>query len=75
MTQNVVRVTDEERKICEVTIANLKGSSQKARPALILLQADVAGLGWTDRQVATAYRRRTQSVENSWRRCLLEGRP
>ena len=73
MKKYVVRLTDEERKICAATIARLKGSSQKARRARILLQVDAEGPSWTDRQVATAYRCRTQTVENVRRRCVLEG--
>ena len=73
MKKYVVRLTDGERKICEATIARLKGSSQKARRARILLQVDADGPGWTDRQVASAYHCRTQTVENVRRRCVLEG--
>ena len=35
----VVRLSDEERSTCEEVIKNLKGSSQKARRARILLKA------------------------------------
>ena len=69
----IIRLTEEERKICDTTIEKLKGSSQKARRARILLQVDVDGPGWTDRQVAEAYRCRTRTVENVRRRCVLEG--
>ena len=34
MKEYVVRLTDEERKICEATVGRLKGSSQKARRAV-----------------------------------------
>ncbi|MDE0625538.1 MAG: helix-turn-helix domain-containing protein [Bryobacterales bacterium] len=37
------------------------------------MQTDVDGPGWTDRQVADAYRCRTRTVENVRRRCVLEG--
>ena len=73
MKKYVVRLTDEERKICEDTIGRLKGSNQKARRARVLLQADADGPGWTDRQVAEAFRCRVQTVENVRRRCVLEG--
>lgn len=73
MKKYVVRLTDEERDICEDTVARLKGSSQKARRARILLQVDAEGPGWTDRQAAEAFRCRVQTVENVRKRCVLEG--
>lgn len=73
MKKYVVRLTDEERKICEATVDRLKGSSQKARRARILLQVDADGPGWKDRQVAEAFRCRVKTVENTRRRCVLEG--
>ena len=46
MKKYVVRLTDEERKICKDKIDRLTGSSQKARRARILLQVDAdSGLG------------------------------
>ncbi len=44
MKNYIVRLTDEERKLCDETIDKLDGSSQKARRARILRQADAAGL-------------------------------
>lgn len=69
----VVRLTDAEREVCDQTIAQLKGSSQKARRARILRQVDVDGPGWSDEAVAEAYKCRTRTVENVRRRCVLEG--
>ena len=46
----VVRLSDEERGVCQEIIKNLKGSSQKFRRAQILLKADADGPGWSDRQ-------------------------
>lgn len=40
----------------------------------ILLQVEVDGPGWTDRQVADACRCRTRDVENVQRRCVASGR-
>ena len=71
----IVRLTDEERKICDATIDKLEGSSQKARRARILRQVDADGPNWTDRQVAEAFRCRTRTVENVHKRCVLEGFP
>ncbi len=73
MQKYVVRLTDEQRKICEETIDRVTGSSQKARRARILLQVDASGPAWTDRRVADACRCRVKTVENVRRRCVLEG--
>ena len=62
MEKYLVRLTDEERKLCDETIDKLVGSSQNARRARILRQVDADGPGWTDRQVAAACRC-----------CVLEG--
>ena len=69
----VVRLTEEERKKCREAVRKLSGGSQKARRARILLQADEAGPGWTDRQISAAYSCRRQTVENVRRRFVLEG--
>ena len=63
--KHMVRLTEEERKIGDAKINTLKGSGQKARRAGILLQVDVDGPGWTDRQVADAYRCRTRTAEHA----------
>lgn len=68
----IVRVTEEERRICDAGVGKLKGSEPEAATREILLQTDVDGPGRTDRQVAVAYRCRTRTVENVWRRCVLE---
>ena len=39
----IVRLTDEERAICEATIKEEKGKSEKLRRATILLKADADG--------------------------------
>ena len=39
--RHIVRPTEEERRTCDATSEELKGSSQKARRAKVLLQADV----------------------------------
>ena len=71
--RHIVRPTEEERRTCDATSEELKDSSQKARRARDLLQADVDGPRWTGRQVGEAYRRRTRTVGNVGRRCVLEG--
>src|SRR4051794_39686488 len=67
----IVRLTKAEREILQEVVKKLKGSGQKVRRAQILLQADVNGPGWTDLQIAQAYRCRVQTVENI-RRSLVE---
>ncbi len=73
MIKYIVRLTDEERKLCDETVDMLVGSSQKARRARTLRQVDANGPNWTDRQVAEAFRCRVRTVENTRRRCVLEG--
>lgn len=69
----VVRLTEEERQRCEVIVDKLSGSSQKVKRANILLKADANGPGWTDQQIAEAFRCRRQTVENVRKKCVLEG--
>ena len=44
----VVRLTDEERGVCQAIVKKLKGSSEKVRRAQVLLKADADGPGWPD---------------------------
>lgn len=69
----IVRLTDEERQQCEDVVDRLKGTSQKVKRANILLKADVDGPGWTDQQIADAFRCRRQTVENVRKKCVVEG--
>ena len=69
----LVRLSEEERQQCREVVNKLKGSSQKAKRANILLQSDADGPGWTDQQIADAYRCRRQTVENVRKKCVLEG--
>ena len=71
--KHIVRPTVKERRTRDATSEKLKGSSQTAGRPRVLLQADVDGPLWTDRQVAEAYRRLTRNVGNVRRRCVLEG--
>jgi hypothetical protein len=50
----LVRLTDEARAVCEATVKNEKGKSQKLRRAMILLKADIDGLGWNDEKIIEA---------------------
>src|SRR3989304_1550954 len=69
----VVRLTDEERAICQATIKSVKGKSEKLRRAMILLKADVEGAGWNDEKISEAVGCRTRTVENVRQAFVLEG--
>jgi len=69
----IVRLSDEERGVCQEIIKNLKGSSQKFRRAQILLKADADGPGWTDDRIAEAFNCRVQTIENLRKRLVTEG--
>jgi hypothetical protein len=69
----VVRLTDEERAICEATIKKETGKSEKLRRATILLKADADGLAWEDSKISEAVGCRTRTVENVRQAFVLEG--
>lgn len=69
----IVRLSDEERGICQEVVKKLKGSSQKARRAQILLKADVDGPGWPDTRIAEAFNCRVQTIEAVRKRLVMEG--
>ena len=69
----IVRLSDEERSVCQEIVKKLKGSSQKVRRAHILLKADADGPGWTDSRIAEAFNCRLQTIENLRKRLVTEG--
>ena len=69
----IVRLSDEERGICEEVVKRLKGSSEKVKRAQILLKADADGAGWPDAKIAEAFDCRVQTVENLRKRLVTEG--
>src|SRR4051794_6733059 len=69
----IVRLSDQERTICQDVLKKLKGSSQKVRRAQILLKADVEGPAWTDARIAEAFNCRVQTIENLRKRLVTEG--
>jgi hypothetical protein len=69
----IVRLSDEERNVCQEVIKKLKGSSQKARRAQILLKADADGPAWPDAKIAEAFDCRVQTIENLRKRLVTEG--
>ena len=68
----IVRLSDEERVACQQVIKSLKGTSQKARRARILLKADADGPGWPDAKIAEAFGCRVQTVECVRKRLATE---
>ncbi len=69
----IVRLSDEERGVCQEIIKKLKGSSQKVRRAQILLKVDADGPGWSDSRIADAFNCRVQTIENLRKRLVTEG--
>src|SRR6516225_1524435 len=69
----IVRLSDEERGVCQQIVSKLKGSSQKVRRAQILLKADADGPAWTDGRLAEAFNCRVQTIENLRKRLVTEG--
>ena len=69
----IVRLSRKECQELNETVKSLKGSSQKARRARILLKADVNGPSWTDARISEAFACRVQTVENLRKRLVIEG--
>jgi hypothetical protein len=69
----VVRLSDDERGVCQEIIKKFKGSSQKVRRAQILLKADADGPGWIDSRIAEAFNCRVQTIENLRKRLVTDG--
>jgi hypothetical protein len=69
----VVRLSEEERQVCQEVVKRLKGSSQKVRRAQFLLKADADGPNWTDARIAEAFHCRVQTIENLRKRLVTEG--
>jgi Homeodomain-like domain len=69
----IVRLTDEERAVCETTIKNEKGKSEKLRRATILLKADTDGPAWPDQKISEAIGCSTRTVEIVRQAFVLEG--
>src|ERR1700680_737717 len=69
----VVRLSAEERDVCQEILKNRKGSSQKFRRAQILLKADADGPAWPDVKIAEAFDCRVQTIESLRKRLVTEG--
>ena len=73
MNKNVVRLSDDERGVCQEILKHLKGSSQKFRRAQILLKANADGPGWPDVRIAEAFNCREKTIEHLRKRLVTEG--
>ena len=60
----IVRLSDEERVVCQEVVKRLKGSSEKVKRAQILLKADADGVGWPDAKIAEAFDCRVQRLRH-----------
>jgi hypothetical protein len=69
----IVRLSDEERGVCQEVVKRLKGTSEKVKRAQILLKADADGPGWSDTKIAEAFACRVQTVESLRKRLVVEG--
>jgi hypothetical protein len=70
--QYVVRLSEEERMVCQGIIQHLKGSSQTLRRAQILLKADAEGAGWPAGKIAEAFNCRVHTIEPLRKRLVTE---
>ena len=69
----LVRLTDEERAVCEAAVKHEKGKSEKLRRATILLKADADGPAWNDQKISEAVGCTTRTVEKVRHACVLQG--
>jgi Homeodomain-like domain len=69
----IVRLSDEERGVCQGIVKRLKGTSEKVRRAQVLLKADADGLSWPDAKIAEAYGCSVRAVENLRERLVTAG--
>lgn len=69
----IVRLSAEEKTICEEIVKKLKGSSQKVIRAQILLKSDINGSNWIDDKIAEAFGCSRQTVEQVRERLVTEG--
>jgi len=68
-----VRLSEEERGVCQEIVKRLKGTSDKVKRAQMLLKADADRPEWSDVKIAEAYDCRVQTVETVRKRLVTEG--
>ena len=71
--KHIVRLSDEERGVCQDVIKRLKGTSEKVKRAQMLLKADADGPAWIDARIAEAFDCRVQTVESLRKRLVTDG--
>ena len=69
----IVRLSDDERAVCQEIVKRLKGTSEKVKRAQMLLKADADGPGWSDSKIAEAYDCSVHTVENLRERLVTAG--
>ena len=69
----IVRLSEEERGVCQDIVKRLKGTSEKVKRAQILLRADADGPAWSDAKIAEAHSCSVRMVENLRERLVTEG--
>ena len=69
----IVRLSDEERAVCQEIVQRLKGTSEKVRRAQVLLKSDADGPGWPDAKIAEAYGCTVRMVEKLRERLVTDG--
>jgi len=73
MEKFIVRLTDEERRKLEAIVKKLKGTSQRVKRALVLLQADADGPNWTNEKIRDLTGLSLQSIGKIRKQLVLEG--
>ncbi len=68
-----VRLSDDERGVCQGIVKRLKETSEKVNRAQILLKADADGPSWPDAKIAEAYGCSVRTVENLRERLVTGG--
>ena len=69
----IVRLTDEERAICDAAVQKETGKSEKLRRATIMRKADADGPAWTDATISERVGCRTRTVETVRQAFVPEG--
>ena len=69
----VVRLSAEERVVCQEIIKPRQGAAPKVRRAQMWLTADADGPGWSDVKIAEAFNCRVQTIEHLRTRLVMEG--
>ena len=69
----IVRLSDDERGVCQGIVKRLKGTSEKVKRAQSLLKADADGPRWSDAKIGEAFDCSVRTVENLRERLVTAG--